>query len=369
MIDNPSRFIRVIVIPSAVFQSVVFGGAYGTGREIAEFVSVHGPQGGLLALGVIAFGFGLILAISFELARLGRMYDYRRFMKKLIGPAWFSYEILFLVALLLVLAVNGSAAGNILFDRFGTPEWLGVGLLFAVVVVLNYLGRSLLQKSMTFCMVALLIVLLVFCVQTFLKYNDAIALAFNTPSSMGNWLVSGTQYTFYNIALVPVLLYCARGIDTRGEAMVGGFVAGFMGALPALLFHLAFMANYPDVLDQALPTYWMIGQLASPWLMVTYIIVLFAMIIQTIAGLLQGLNERLDAWQLEKSGHPCQPTTHAIVAASVLLVSFSLASFGITALVAKGYGNLAWAYLVVYILPLLTVGVFRIFKDSDSTTG
>jgi hypothetical protein len=26
-----SRFVRVIVIPAAVFQSVIFGGAYGTG--------------------------------------------------------------------------------------------------------------------------------------------------------------------------------------------------------------------------------------------------------------------------------------------------------------------------------------------------
>ncbi len=358
-----SRFVPVVLVPAAVFQSVIFGGAYGTGREIAEFISVHGPFGGLLALTVIALGFGLILTLSFELARIGRLYDYRGFLKALIGPAWFTYEILFLIALLLVLAVNGSAAGSILFDRFGIPALVGVGLLFASVVTLNYFGRTLLERSMSLCMVALLIVLVAFCAMTFAQSHDTISQVFSESRPLGSWLKSGTQYALYNVAIVPVLLYCARDINTRGESIVGGFAAGAMGTFPAVVFHLTFMSAYPAVLDEALPTYWMIGQLASPWLMVAYIVVLFAMIIQTAAGLLHGLNERLDGWLLERRGQKGSPLTHAIVAGSALVMSLVLASFGITALVAKGYGNLAWAYLVVYIIPLLTIGLFKILRQ------
>jgi hypothetical protein len=71
-----SRFVRVILIPAGVFQSVIFGGAYGTGREIAQFISSLGPVGGLLAIAVAGLGFGVAMALSFELARLGRTYDY-----------------------------------------------------------------------------------------------------------------------------------------------------------------------------------------------------------------------------------------------------------------------------------------------------
>jgi uncharacterized membrane protein YkvI len=122
------------------------------------------------------------------------------------------------------------------------------------------------------------------------------------------------------------------------------------------------MAAYPESLQQTLPTYWMIGELQHPCLMVLYIIVLFAMIIQTCAGLLQGVNERLDAWLLERRGRKCDPKTHAVVGGATLAISMVLASFGIAALVAKGYGNMAWGYLVIYMIPLLTIGVFKIWR-------
>ena len=43
-----SRFVRVYVVPGAVFQSVMIGGGYGTGREIVEFFTSFGLLGGLL---------------------------------------------------------------------------------------------------------------------------------------------------------------------------------------------------------------------------------------------------------------------------------------------------------------------------------
>ena len=64
--------IAAVLMPAAVFQSVIVGGAYGTGREVAEFISRFGPWGGLGVLALAALGFGLVLAVSFELARLER---------------------------------------------------------------------------------------------------------------------------------------------------------------------------------------------------------------------------------------------------------------------------------------------------------
>jgi uncharacterized membrane protein YkvI len=52
------------------------------------------------------------------------------------------------------------------------------------------------------------------------------------------------------------------------------------------------------------------------------------------------------------------------VAGATLLLSLFLASFGITTLVAKGYGNLAWGYLIIYMIPLLTIGVFKILRKT-----
>ena len=39
--------------PGLVFQSVLIGGGYGTGAEIARYFGRHGLLGGVLALGAI----------------------------------------------------------------------------------------------------------------------------------------------------------------------------------------------------------------------------------------------------------------------------------------------------------------------------
>ncbi|MDH5175295.1 MAG: hypothetical protein OEX15_01370, partial [Gammaproteobacteria bacterium] len=348
------------------FQSVIFGCAYGTGREIAQFISSRGPVGGLLAVAVAALGFALVMALSFELARLTRHYDYRGFLKTLVGPGWIAFEALFLLSLFVVLAVNGSAAASILNDQFGIPALVGVALLFASVVALNYFGRALLQESMSLCMIALTIVLTIFSVMTFIDYHESIRLAFRDAPTTGNWFASGGQWMLYSAAVVPVLLYSAKDLHTRGECFVSAFASGIAGAFPALVFHMTFMAAYPESLEQTLPTYWMIGKLQHPWLMVLYIIVLFAMIIQTCAGLLQGVNERLDAWQLERRGRKCDPKTHAVVGGVTLALSMILASFGIAALVAQGYGNMAWGYMVIYMIPLVTVGAYKIWRKTGT---
>lgn len=47
-------FFKTYLLPGLVFQSVIIGGGYGTGREIAEFFLSHGAFGGLLGFGVTA---------------------------------------------------------------------------------------------------------------------------------------------------------------------------------------------------------------------------------------------------------------------------------------------------------------------------
>ncbi|MEX0742436.1 MAG: M56 family metallopeptidase, partial [Phycisphaeraceae bacterium] len=51
-----SRFVRVYLIPGAIFQSVLVGGGYGTGREIVEFFTRFGALGGLLVLAPLVVG-------------------------------------------------------------------------------------------------------------------------------------------------------------------------------------------------------------------------------------------------------------------------------------------------------------------------
>ena len=87
LFDNDSYLTRVVLIPSAVFLSAIFGGAYGSGREIVEFMTRYGPVGGLLSIVTIALAFAGCLFLCFEIARLTRAYDYHAFGRVLLRGA------------------------------------------------------------------------------------------------------------------------------------------------------------------------------------------------------------------------------------------------------------------------------------------
>ena len=110
-----SHFFRVYIIPGCVFQSVMVGGGYGTGREVVEYFTQFGLYGGLLALLVTFAVMATVLALTFELSRLYRRYDYRRLMKVLLGPAWVVFELITLTMLPLVLAVLALTANYLGF--------------------------------------------------------------------------------------------------------------------------------------------------------------------------------------------------------------------------------------------------------------
>lgn len=361
-----SRFVRVYIVPGAVFQSVMIGGGYGTGREIVEFFTSFGFLGGLLGLCVAFLVLSLVLALTFELARSFRVYDYRNFFKLLLGRGWVAFEVLVILLFLLILAVLASAAGNILRDNFGIPYVAGLSVMLLVIGVLTFYGRELIAKVLTFWSLVLYIVFAAFFVAVLGSAGwEPIAEAVAGGEIVGGWLQSGFKYALYNLAVAPLLLYVTRSFETRGEAMTSGAAAGAIAIVPAFMFHTAFFVAYPEILAQALPVYWLISELGLTALLLLFSVVLFGTFIETGAGMLQGINERIDAWLAERRGQGLGRGAHAVLAVSAILVSALLSLWGITSLIAEGYGTIAWGFFAVYMVPLVTVGIYRIASGSS----
>jgi uncharacterized membrane protein YkvI len=51
-----------------------------------------------------------------------------------------------------------------------------------------------------------------------------------------------------------------------------------------------------------------------------------------------------------------------LIASVFLLAAFGISLFGLVNLIAKGYGTVSWGFLIVYILPLATIGLYKILK-------
>ena len=135
-----ATWFKKYLVPGIIFQSVVIGGGYGTGKELVEFFLSFGTIGGIIAmLGISGLIWALVCAVTFEFARVFKAYDYRTFFKNLLGKFWWIYEVCYLVLLLIVLAVIASSAGTILNEVFGLNYYVGVvGMMIGVgLLVIN----------------------------------------------------------------------------------------------------------------------------------------------------------------------------------------------------------------------------------------
>lgn len=357
-----SQLIRIYIVPAAVFVSVVMGGGYGTGREVVEFFTNYGLQGGLLGIAAATVAFAVILACTYDFARVFRAYDYRVFFERLIGPFWWLFEVLYMLLFLLVLGVVSSAAGSILEQEFGVNSNLGLAVMLLLVGGLVYFGRDVLERVLTFWSLGMFVIFSLYFVQILQGSDVKLGALFRGSEVIEGWLLGGLLYTLYNVAIAPVLLFSTRAIITRQQALLSGLFSAILVMLPALLFHTSYAVGYPDVLQQAVPNYWMISEYAPPWLMVAFLIALFGTLVETGAGLIHGFIERIEAVlkpdEDDGLGHLSR-TTIAIVA---LGVSGLLGSVGIISLIGKGYSTLAVGFALVYVLPLLTLGVYRLSR-------
>ncbi|WP_084399211.1 YkvI family membrane protein [Henriciella aquimarina] len=355
---------RRFLLPGLVFQSVIIGGGYGTGREIAEFFLAHGALGGLLGMAVTALSWGLVLAIAFEFARITKSYNYRAFFMALLGPFWRVFELVYLLIILLVLSVLGSAAGEMIASAFGVPDVVGAVLLLAAIGLLAYLGSKTIERVLAGWSVLLYAVYAIFFLWVATGSGDAIMAALSSGQATGNWALDGVRYAAYNLIALGAVLFVLPYLKTRKDALVSGFLAGTVGIVPGVLVILAMLAQYPAIQNDAVPVLSLLNGLTAFWFIVLFQIVLFGTFIETGVGLIHAVNERVaDACKDMGRAFPGWGRL-ALGAGLTGLAVFLASAIGIIDLIAKGYGALSYAFIAIVVAPLLTIGIYKISKSS-----
>ena len=354
-----SSFFQKYLLPGFIFQSLIIGGGYGTGRELVEFFLHEGPISGLVNMGVATIIWSVVLAICFEFARKRKYYDYRSFISGLLGKWWFTYEILYLIGLVLVVSVMGSASGEIFNEMFDLPELFGIIIMMTLVGIIVYYGTTLVEKVLSFWSIILYAAFAIMFISVFIMFSNDISLSFSQQSTDTNWTMGGIKYAAYNIGLAPAILFCVRHFDSRKEALISGIFAGLIGMLPALVMFIAMLSQYPQIISETVPINIILENIGWTPFKFMFQIVLFGTFIETGVGLIHGFNERilsvkpdlLDSWR-------------AIIGIFLLLISIFFANqIGLIGLIANGYGALTWGYWIIFVIPIITIGLKKILND------
>jgi uncharacterized membrane protein YkvI len=371
-----------IVLPAIILQSVLIGGGYATGREIVAYGAKYGSAGWLAVVG-IWLGFTVMAVLTFELARTFQVYDYKKFIRQLIGRLWPVFDLLFLVMAVLVIAIMASAAGNIMEQTIGIPYLAGVGVVIAIVGILSYAGETVLEEFKTGGTVFLYVAYILFAVIVLSQVWGDVTTVFasgNTSyvsnASAPSVLQSGILYVGYNLVVFPAVFFALDRQESRRESVVSGILAGTMMTLPFALTYVTFMGFYPSeqVMGAEVPWLQVLESAGGTLLIGFYGVVMGWTLVETSVGLIHALLDRVDENIEDVAVGPLASQTglskiqSGTLAVGVLVGALVLSRVGIIALVAQGYTLMAYFFIALFALPLLTVGLLRI-RNPDWGSG
>lgn len=362
------------ILPAVILQSVLMGGGYTTGREIVEFGAKYGALGWLAGVAIFA-GFTIMSILMFEFARKFKVFDYRLLVKELIGPLWFLYDIVYLLLAILIIAIIASATGEILGITLGLNYWVGVILIIAVVGILNFYGKGLIERFKTLGTVLLMLGYIIFAILVIsTTWEGAVEVLRSGDTSFMPGKVSifaviwtGVLYVGYNLAVYPAALFTIKRQISRKDAIIAGFFSGLLMTFPWFLTYISLLGHYPneDVLGSTVP--WLVMLEGFPII----VIVIFGFVvgwtlIETASGMIHAFIDRLESQLKDMQSKELNAKQKGGIAVGALILAVLLAQVGIIDLIAKGYTIMAYGMIIVFALPLLTIGVYKMFFQKEA---
>lgn len=363
------------VLPAIILQSVLMGGGFATGREIVEFGAKYGALGWLGGLAIF-FGFTIMAILMFEFSRKFKSFNYRTLLKELIGPFWFLFDIVYLLLAILIIAIMAAATGEILQVTLGLNYWVGVILITFIVGILNFYGKGLIERFKTFGTLSLMIGYLVFAslviFQTWDQAWDVLATG-DTSYMTGTVSVfaviwSGILYVGYNLAVYPATLFSIERQQSRKESVWSGIIAGILMTVPWFLTYFSLLGHYPaeKVMGASVP--WLVMLSDYPIVVTIFFgVVVGWTLIETASGMIHAFIDRLDSQIGEHTRKMLSAGQKGAIAIGTLVLAVGLAQVGIIDLISKGYTAMAYGMIIVFAIPLLTIGVYKIFFMKNPT--
>ena len=354
------------LVPGLIFQSVLIGGGYGTGAEIAQYFGTSGMVGGMLGMAVTLVVWCVLVAVTFEFTRVFKTYDYGSMMGRLLGKAGVLYDVCYYVMMLIVLGVVNATAGSMMSSLTGMSTWLGVGIVSVGVILLVLKGTEAIEKVLSFWSYVLYAVYIIFLIVVFVKFGDNISGELAKGEINSGWFGRGMSYAFYNLVIVPLILYTVRDVDSRKEAVGTGILAGVIGIIPAILLLLVMGCDMSTVVAAETPVTVVFDLIDTRWLYILFEIVLFGTLIETGTGFIKAVDDRIEVAVSKGGTREVAKWVRPVIVVGMTIIGICVSTFGLTGLIAKGYGTACYGFLIVYAIPMLTIGIYKIVKHGKS---
>lgn len=383
MRSNGKKGLPVYLGVASVWFGAHCGPGVASGNQVATYYSkfsIWGLFTGILAMVLL----GLCIYYSVEYSRLAKTFNFKDFADSFFAPyqKFFAtfFEFTYVVTVLLVLGSCIATGAKALNQQFGWHLYLGILLLAALTVVLTIFGSAVVRASSTVMTVMILaaigIIIIAGLASSQSRFADHWHQVADLPATLPHFSVdllwpaiwSAILYAgFQSAGNMANAVSVAEGMRSRKDS-VKATVAGIMSNA-VLIYGVAFMLfAYPNILGEFfnpnrtsksfIPNLEVVNSIGNTTLQYLYLLVLLLAIITTLVGFAFAVIARYGKYVPVTNG----VVRDLIVVICLLILCGLVSLIGLDAIVSKGFKYLAYACIVVVIIPTIVIGHKKIKK-------
>ena len=316
--------------------------------------------------------FALIAALSFRVIRIYQVFDYRSFIKEIDGPLWMVFDVVYFLFMIFCIAVMISATGTVVEQNLGWSYWIGVIPIVGMIGVLNLFGDRLIERFETVGTLILYVSYLIFSILIISGKSENIKSVFEAANasfvpdiSIVKALWSGVLYCGYNLVIMPASFFTIKRQTKRRESVCSAIIGRLIMMLPWFMTYFSILCFYPreEVLTAPIPWIVMMDDASDSGVKLIFSIILGWKLIQTSTGIIHAVIERINKGLLDIKGKPQTGFQKVAITVGILISSICISGVGIVNRIGVVYDWLAYIFLAVYVVPLFTVGGYKIYKN------
>ena len=360
---------RIYLSLAFVWFTTHFGGGFASGRQVVQYFFGYGPISLLLPVlsqGILALVFYAAWKYAFD----NKAYHYKVWTDKFFSPVEKVmsnvYELLYNTTLITATAVAFATGGATMTTVFGTSYMLNTGLIAASLLLLTIFGAKFVRRTASIIATAIVVGMFVIYVPNIIAGLPSITanLAQNTFVSEGSGslmdaLMTTLKYAGFQAVVMGAYIAHSSAIVDEGDikkAAVAGFVLNSLMLVMTVLGLLIFLND--GILTEAIPTLTVVTNgIGAGWMVPLVSILIILGAVSTGVNLIFGISNRIVLYisrdETPETAKKKERSRSILISSIYVMVTWSIAQFGLIPLVARGYGTIGYISIFALIIPII----------------
>lgn len=368
-----------------VWFTTHFGGGFASGAQIVQYFVKYGWIGMLVPIASQGFQAYIFYRIwKFAVER--RAFNYRKWSLEFYKPASqvgsFLFEVVYQLLLVTATAVAFATGGATIEALFKSSYLLNTVIIAGIIWLLTIFGASTVRKAATTIAIAIFIAIFaVYIPNIVVNWGHLVQNISNLqtgvfPSDGNFWsaMWSGLTYAALQTSCVGAYIAHTDILEDVGMAKKAAFIGFLVNATILTMATVGLMAfyhipaasdpNVPAIFLEKVPAVFIVQNGVGEAFMTPMISLMIILgVVSTGVSLIYGTVNRITSFlsrnESDEVAAKKDRFRSTVISLAFVILTWSVAQFGLIPLVAQGYKYIGYITLLIIILPVLV----RVFYD------